>query len=318
VPTPTFDTLTLPVLRLASEKTWAMKDLVVRVADVMGVSQEDRERLLPSGGMTVMTNRVHWARTYLKQAGLVESPRRGQVQITDAGREVLSRNPPKIDVSFLEQFPEFRAFQSRTKSGDGVIPTAGATVTAAEKAASLPDTATPDEQLSSASSVLNEALREALLSRVIEGTPAFFEKTIVDLLLAMGYGGSQADAGQQLGGTGDGGVDGVIREDRLGLDRVYLQAKRYQRGNVVGAEAVRAFMGALVGKGAQKGVFITTSSFSSAASNAGSQSGHLRLVLIDGEELTRLMIRFNVGVRTTRTIEIKDVDLAYFEGSNPE
>jgi restriction system protein len=316
---PTFDTLTLPVLQLASERTWAMKDLVVRVADVVGVSQEDRERLLPSGGMTVIANRVHWARSYLKQAGLVESPKRGFVQITAVGREVLSRQPPKINVSFLEQFADFRAFQKRTRSEDsGVSGAASAANAPSGKPDPLAESATPDEQISSAFSILDEALREALLSRILEKTPAFFEKTIVDLLVAMGYGGSRADAGEQLGGTGDGGVDGVIREDQLGLDRVYLQAKQYQRGNVVGPEAVRGFMGALVGKGAQKGVFITTSSFSRGALSAASQSGHLRLVLIDGEELTKLMIRFDVGVRVTRAIKIKDVDLGYFEAGDPE
>jgi restriction system protein len=173
---------------------------------------------------------------------------------------------------------------------------------------------TPEEQITSASRALNETLRDALLARVLEGTPTFFEKLIVDLLMAMGYGGSRTDAGEQLGGTGDGGVDGVIREDQLGFDRIYLQAKRYQPGNT----AVQAFIGAFVGKGAQKGVLITTSSFSKAAINAANQSGHLRLVLIDGDELTTLLVRFNVGVRVARTVEIKRVDLDYFEDAEPE
>ena len=165
---------------------------------------------------------------------------------------------------------------------------------------------------------MNEALRDALLTRVLEASPAFFERAIIDLLLAMGYGGSRADAGEQLGGTGDGGVDGVIREDQLGLDRVYLQAKRYQPGNTIGSETVQAFIGALVGRGAQKGVLITTSAFSKAALNAANQSGHLRLVLIDGNELTNLMVRFNVGVRVARTVEVKRIDLDYFGDAEPE
>jgi restriction system protein len=152
----------------------------------------------------------------------------------------------------------------------------------------------------------------------MECSPSFFEKLIVDLLLAMGYGGSRSDAGEQLGGTGDGGVDGVIREDQLGLDRVYLQAKRYQRGNTVGSEAVQAFIGALVGRGAHKGVLITTSTFSKAALNAANQSGALRVVLIDGDALTRLMVRFNVGARVAKTVEIKRVDLDYFEVTETE
>lgn len=177
---------------------------------------------------------------------------------------------------------------------------------------------TPEEQIASASLTLNESLRDALLARVLESNPTFFEKLIVDLLLAMGYGGSRSDTGEQLGGTGDGGVDGVIREDQLGLDRVYLQAKRYQPGNSVSSETVQAFMGALVGKGAQKGVLITTSTFSRAAMTVASQSGHLRLVLIDGDELTKLMVRFGVGVRIARTVEIKRIDLDYFEDAELE
>ena len=156
---------------------------------------------------------------------------------------------------------------------------------------------TPEEQIASASLTLNESLRDALLARVLEGNPTFFEKLIIDLLLAMGYGGSQADAGEQLGGTGDGGIDGVIREDQFGLDRVYLQAKRYQPGNTVGSETVQAFMGAFGWQGSAESVLITTSTFSKAAINVASQSGHLRLVLIDGDELTKLMVRFDVGVR---------------------
>jgi restriction system protein len=156
------------------------------------------------------------------------------------------------------------------------------------------------------------------LARILEGSSAFFEKLIVDLLVAMGYGGSRADAGERLGGTADGGVDGVIREDQLGLDRIYLQAKRYQPGNPVGAPAVQGFIGALIGRGAQKGVLITTSTFTQAALNAAAQSGSLRLVLIDGGALTKLMVRFNVGARTARTVEIKRVDLDYFEETETE
>ena len=177
---------------------------------------------------------------------------------------------------------------------------------------------TPEEQITAAAEVLNETLRDALMTRILEGTPEFFERLIIDLLLKMGYGGSRVDAGEQLGRTGDGGVDGVIREDQLGLDRVYLQAKRYQPGNTVGSETVQAFVGALVGRGAQKGVLITTSTFSKAALNAANQSGQLRLVLVDGDELTRLMVRFGVGVRKAQTIELKRIDLDYFEDTEPE
>ena len=319
MPIPTYDALMLPVLRLCAEKLWPMRDLVTRVAGDLGLSQPEREQMIPSGAVTVITSRVQWAKTYLKQAGLVEQPKRAHVQITTRGREVLDRNLSKIDTNFLLEFSGFRSFLSRTKSEDGSSSPAVSTPTTALAVTSAPEAAsTPEEQIASASRTLNESLRDALLARVLEGNPTFFEKLIVDLLLAMGYGGSRSDAGEQLGGTGDGGVDGVIREDQLGLDRVYLQAKRYQPGNTVGSEAVQAFMGALVGKGAQKGVLITTSTFSRAAINVASQSGHLRLVLIDGDELTKLMVRFGVGVRVARTVEIKRIDLDYFEDTEPE
>lgn len=320
MPIPTYDVLMLPVLRLCAEKLWVMRDLVARVADDLGLPQLEREQMIPSGTMTVITSRVHWAKTYLKQAGLVEQPKRAHVQVSARGREVLSRNPAKIDAALLQGFAEFRDFLSRTKSDE--VPAPPVTVTLAAPgplAVPISETInTPEEQIASASLTLNESLRDALLARVLESNPTFFEKLIVDLLLAMGYGGSRADAGEQLGGTGDGGVDGVIREDQLGLDRVYLQAKRYQPGNTVGSEAVQAFMGALVSKGAQKGVLITTSTFSRAAITVAGQSGHLRLVLIDGDELTKLMLRFGVGVRIARTVEIKRIDLDYFEDAEPE
>ena len=317
---PTYDVLMLPVLRLCAEKLWVMRDLVARIADYLVLTRLEREQMIPSGTVAVITSRVHWAKTYLKQAGLVEQPKRAHVQISARGREVLARNPTKIDTALLQSFDDFRDFLSRTKSEDAPSTPAALTPTA-PRPLTVPvveTTNTPEEQIASASMTLNELLRDALLARVLEGNPTFFEKMIVDLLLAMGYGGSRTDAGEQLGGTGDGGVDGVIREDQLGLDRVYLQAKRYQPGNTVGSEAVQAFMGALVGKGAQKGVLITTSTFSKAAINVAGQSGHLRLVLIDGGELTRLMVRFGVGVRIARTVEIKRIDLDYFEDAGPE
>lgn len=310
----------LPVLRHCADKTWLMRDLVARISDDLALTPEEREAEIPSGGTTIITSRVHWAKTFLKQAGLLEQPKRAYVQITQRGRDVLAENPAKIDPPLLMQYPEFRAFMSRTKTAQGndtaPQPITGGSVTSGpvtnDSVASAP-TSTPEEQIAAASRAHEESVRDALLARILEATPAFFEKLIVDLLLAMGYGGSRADAGEQLGKSGDGGVDGVIREDQLGLDRVYLQAKRYQPGNNVGSEAVQAFIGALIGRGANKGVLITTSAFTKAAINAAGQSGSLRIVLIDGEELTRLLLRFNVGVRVVDTVAIKRVDMAYFE-----
>jgi restriction system protein len=319
VPIPTYDVLMLSVLRLSAEKIWVMKDLVQRVADDLDLDEAEREEKISSGTIPVITSRVHWAKTYLKQAGLIEQPKRAYVQVSQRGREVLKANPSKIDITFLQQFEDFRAFQSRTKLGAAVAETATAAAPAPMSAPVAETASTPEEQIASASLAINEALRDSLLTRVLEGSPAFFETLIVDLLLAMGYGGSRADAGEQLGKSGDGGVDGVIREDQLGLDRIYLQAKRYQPGNTVGNETVHAFMGALMSKGAQKGVLITTSTFSKTALNvAANQSGHVRLVLIDGRELTKLMVRFGVGVRIARTVEIKSIDQEYFEDGEPE
>lgn len=308
---PTYDALMLPVLRLSAERAWPMRELTARIADDLALTEKERAEQIPSGGATVIANRVAWAKTYLKQAGLVEQPKRGVVQISPAGLKVLAGNPEKIDGQFLRQFPAFMAFLSGTKGHGAAAP---------DDAAALPPAAssTPEEQIAAASLALDGNLRDSLLARVLEAPPAFFERLIVDLLLAMGYGGSRADAGEHLGGTGDGGVDGVIREDLLGLDRVYLQAKRYQPGNSISSETVQAFIGALIGKGAQKGVLITTSSFSRQALAVAGQSGALRLVLIDGTELTRLMVRFNVGVRVARTVEIKRVDLDYFEEAEAE
>lgn len=313
MPIPPYDVLMLPVLRACSEKEWHVRDLVAHIADLLNLTPEERAQEIPSGGTKLITNRVHWAKTYLKKSGLLEQPRRAYVRITQRGREVLNTNPVKIDVTTLQQFPEFHSFIAGEKPDNG-----GTSLTIAPATINPEPSATPEEQIAAASVTLNSTLRDALLTRITEGTPAFFERLIIDLLLAMGYGGTRTDAGEQLGKTGDGGIDGVIREDQLGLDRIYLQAKRYQPGNTVGSEAVQAFVGALVGRGAQKGVLITTSTFSKAALQVANQSGAMRLVLIDGNALTDLMLRFNVGVRVAQTVEIKRIDSDYFDEDETE
>jgi restriction system protein len=301
----------LPVLRLSAEKAWNMRDLIARIADDLDLTPAERDQEIPSGGTKLIANRVHWAKTYLKKAGLLEQPKRAMVRITQRGREVLNENPGGIDVRSLLRFPEMQAFLDKTKAPEEQI-----TRPVSEPPGIL--ASTPEEQLEVAAGALNEALQDALLTRILEASPASFERLIIDLLLKMGYGGSRADAGEHLGRSGDDGVDGVIREDRLGLDRVYLQAKRYKPGNQVGSEAVQAFIGALVGRGSQKGVFITTSAFTGKARETAKQSGGLRLVLIDGEELTKHMIQFNVGVRIARTVDVKRIDLDYFEDIETE
>jgi len=308
---PDYETLMLPLLQCAANGAVDIQELTRQLSDLFHLTDDERRQLLPSGSGVIMHSRVGWARTYLKQAGLLSQPKRGVVELTPRGRELLRTNPMTVDNEILSRYPEFRAFKARGRPeakpdkldlpvSEAGPPPAGA--------------GSPDEQIDGLAAELEADLRSTLLSRIIASPPEFFEQLIVDLILAMGYGGSRTDAGERIGRSGDGGLDGVIREDRLGLDQLYLQAKRYQPGNRIGVEAVRSFAGALNDVGAQKGVFITTSSFSVEATAYAGRQQTKRIVLIDGERLTRLMVQFNVGVRLHRVIEIKRVDLEYFEG----
>jgi len=254
-----------------------------------------------------MRSRAEWARSYLVQAGLLEPVRRGVVRLTERGRAVVGSGPPRLDSAFLLQFPEFRDFRGRSRQDErnGLSPASGAD----EPAARL---GTPDDQITAAVAIVEAKVRDELLHRLTAPPPAFFEQAVVDLLLAMGYGSTVEDAGEALGKSGDGGVDGVIREDRLGLDLIYIQAKRY-RDTAITAEKLRSFAGALDDKGARKGVFITTSRFTSEAERFAGRQQMKRIVLIDGDRLTRLMLRHDVGVRPDRTIVLKRLDLDYFE-----
>ena len=310
---PTYDQLMLPVLALCGQKNWTMRDLISRISDDLGLTVEERQQLLPSGSISLIANRVHWAKTYLKKAGLLAQPKRGEVEITERGRKVLAEAPKTIDLKLLQQFEEFQSFLHKAENGHSSEP-----APAPAPLEVSAGTRTPQELIATAEKELEASLRDDLLTRVLEASPQFFERLIIDLLTAMGYGGAGSNAGEHLGGTGDGGIDGIIREDRLGLDRIYLQAKRYKPGNTVGSEAVRSFKGALLEKGAHKGVLITTSSFSKSANEAAGQSGSLRLVLVDGDQLTKLMVTFNVGVRVARRVEIKSVDLDYFADQESE
>jgi restriction system protein len=251
---------------------------------------------------SVLHNRAHWAKFYLLKGGLVSFPRRGTFVATDAGRALLARNPTKIDIDLLRQYPSFEEFY-RGDHGD----TEHVSATPPPPVQSDLPSATPEEQIEKAFITLQSALRTDLLERLLQNTPAFFEELIIDLLVKMGYGGSRPDAAAQLGRSGDGGVDGVINEDRLGLDRIYVQAKRYAEGNVVGRPAIQNFVGSLVGFGATKGVFVTTSKFSS---EAAEYARHLRerVILIDGRRLAELMIEHGVGVRLNRAIEFKKLE----------
>lgn len=295
----------LPVLRLAADgKEHKFSQTVEELADEFNLSTEERNELLPSGSQAVFNNRVGWARSYLKQAGLLASPKRGFFTITKTGNELLSTNPSRIDSSTLEQFPEFIEFKNR-KKGKGEEDVAGLASTSEEESP-----LTPEDALASAYNQLRSALESEILSAVKESSPSFFERVVVDLLVKMGYGGNRQDAGRALGKSGDGGIDGIINEDRLGLDVIYIQAKRWE--GVVGRPEIQKFAGALQGQRARKGVFITTSSFTKEAREYASVI-ETKIILIDGEYLSKLMAEHNVGVSTVGQYEVKKLDSDYFD-----
>jgi restriction system protein len=295
-----------PVLEAAERGEVSIRDVVDEIADRFALSDADRTERLPSGQQTKLANRVHWARSYLKQAALVKNTKRGHFTITERGKAALRDESTEINNKYLEQFDEFRAFQAKTSKPSSPL------ATGEPESTSL--SVTPDEVLREAHKSLNEALAAELLDRIREAPPAFFEQVIVDLLLAMGYGGTSDDAGRALGGSGDGGIDGVIDQDPLGVDQIYLQAKRYGDGNVIGAGAIRDFFGALTLKKAHKGIFVTTSTFSTSATQTARDLGG-RIVLIDGPQLARLMIKYNIGCRDEEVLHIKRVDEDFFDYS---
>jgi restriction system protein len=306
MPIPDFQTLMLPLLKLAAEKEWRISDAVERLAEDWKLSQEERTLLIPSGRQTTFSNRVAWAKSYLIKAGLLESTKRAHFCISEQGRGVLAHPPDRITIKYLGQFPEFQEFRNPTEPGIEAI---DAQSTDLAQESSL----TPDETMRHAHSLLEQELADELLVKIRSGTPAFFENLVVRLLFAMGYGGSVTEINKALvGGTGDGGVDGVIDQDILGLDRIYVQAKRYADGNTVGASAIRDFFGSLDRFKATKGLFVTASTYTaSARETAGMLSK--RIVLVDGGQLTRLMIRHNIGCRVEETLEIKQIDEEFFE-----
>lgn len=303
---PDYQTLMLPVLKLAAMGECRVPDVATKVADEFRLSEAEREELLSSGKQRVLHNRIHWAKFYMAKAGLIDTPSRGRFRASQAGKDLLASNPPRIDVSVLMRVPQFREFyrnEGAATEGDGHA--------SPVLQAQAVQGSTPEEQIDAAQQAILSALRAELLDRIITNTPSFFEQLIVSLLVAMGYGGSHRNAAAQLGRSGDGGVDGVINEDPLGLDRVYVQAKRYAPTNSIGRPDVQGFVGSLVGLGASKGVFVTTSSFSPQAREFVKHLSQ-RVVLIDGQALTDLLVEHGVGVRTFRTIEVKRLDEDFF------
>jgi restriction system protein len=315
VPIPDYESAMLPLLRFAADGAdHRLRDAVEHLAVHFGLSDAERAEMLPSGTAPLFDNRVGWARTYLKQAGLLESPRRGSFRIANRGREVLAQNPARIDVTLLDQFEEFRSFRTRRREGPSEVRPLSPTRSASPVAPPVPDLPqdqTPEDLLASAYRRLRRDLEIELVEQVKTASPAFFERLVIDLLVAMGYGGSRQDAGRAIGKSGDGGIDGIIKEDKLGLDVIYVQAKRWE--GTVGRPEIQKFAGALQGQRASKGVFITTSSYSKDAIEYA-EIINSKIILVDGEELAGLMIDHNVGVSTMGMYELKRIDNDYFEG----
>jgi restriction system protein len=296
---PDYQTVMLPLLKFVADSLeHSLREAIDSLATEFSLTEAERTEMLPSGQQAIFNKRVGWARTYLKKAGLIESTRRGFFRITDRGRKVLSDVPNRIDVNFLEQFEEFIEFRSIRKDKSHL-----------EEVGTNEVDQTPEESLESACRKLPEGLASEILQITKNCSPAFFEQLVVDLLVKMGYGGSRREAGQALGKSGDGGIDGIIKEDKLGLDIIYIQAKRWD--GTVGRPEVQKFAGALQGQRAKKGIFITTSAFTKEATDYAAFIDS-KIILIDGVRLAEFMIDHGVSITTQTIYEIKKIDSDYF------
>jgi restriction system protein len=304
---PDYQSLMLPLLTITADgEEHRISDAVALLAKKLSLTDGEVAEMLPSGKQGLFSNRVHWAKTYMAQAKLLEITRRAYFRITERGRAVLKDKPEKVDVQLLERF--FLDFKTRSRGAQKSITSAKPTL----ETAAPSELGTPDELLRTTIADLDAVLASELLSRIMAAPPAFFESLIVELLLKMGYGGSREDAGRAIGKSGDGGIDGVIDQDPLGLERIYLQAKRYKADGAVSEPEIRAFSGSLGAAKANKGVFVTTSYFTKPALEFAERHP-FKMVLIDGSQLTGLMIRHNVGVRIAETLYLKKVDDDFFE-----
>ena len=302
---PDFQTVMLPLLKVASDgQERSIRSAIEILGRDFSLSEPELDQLLPSGTISIFTSRVGWARAYLKQAGLLESPKRGIFRITIDGSALLLENPQKINMKLLERYESYRAFKARSRTSQG----------GSSSLLELPEDSqkTPEDALAAAYQTLRANLESDLLEQIKSSSPAFFERLVIDLLVAMGYGGSRQDAGRAIGRSGDGGIDGIIKEDKLGLDVIYVQAKKWEGS--VGRPEIQKFAGALQGQRAHKGVVITTSSFTTGAIEFANAI-NTKIILIDGAQLTSLMVDHNVAVAPMSVYEIKKIDLDYFEPS---
>lgn len=285
------------------ECEYTMREVRDRIAGTLKLTEDEREILIPSGRQRLFDNRVGWAKTYLVKAGLLEQPRRGTIRLTERGLQALKLPQDDLNNNLLKQYPEFNEFYQRGANGVDAEPI---------NHQDIDQEQTPEELIEGAYEQLRAHLEEELLDSIKNCSPTFFEHLVVDLLIKMGYGGSRKDAGEAIGKSGDGGIDGIIKEDKLGLDAVYIQAKRWDSNNSVGRPEVQKFAGALQGFRAKKGVFITTSKFSTEAKEfAGGVD--TRIVLINGRELTKLMVDHGLGCTTEAVYEVKRLDTDYFD-----
>jgi len=297
---PDYQSLMLPLLRFIEDKQeHSLREAIDALGAQFELTEEEMKELLPSGQQEIFKNRVGWARTYMKKAGLLQSTRRGYFRIAELGLAALSKNPDRIDVNFLMQYKEFQQFRTtRRKKPSG-----------RKKSFVTEPDITPEEALEAAYQNLRTDLVSELLQQIKKSSPSLFERIVVELLVKMGYGGSRQDAGKAIGKSGDEGIDGIIKEDRLGLDIVYIQAKRWE--NTVGRPEIQKFAGALQGQRAHKGIIITTSNFSREAHIYASNIEN-KIVLLEGEQLAQLMIDHNLGISSTATYEVKKLDTEYF------
>jgi restriction system protein len=292
----------LEVALAANGNEVKLRDVINELADKFNLTEEEKSETLPSGKQSVLDNRVGWARTYLSKAGLLDVTRRAHFIITERGLKALKDENAVIDNKYLKQFDEFIAFKEQKNES----------VSQLETIQTDADEITPDESLRAAYKQINDALAADILDRTRKVTPDFFEELLIELLLSMGYGGNGEGAALALGKSGDNGIDGVIDQDPLGVDQIYIQAKRYAQGNNIGSGDIRDFFGALNLKKAQKGIFITTSDFTPAAQQTAKDLG-MRIVLINGKELAKLMLRYNIGSRDEQVLHLKKIDEEFFE-----
>lgn len=299
---PDYQSIMLPLLKSISDgEIYRYRELIDELAEVFKLSEDEQKELLPSGQQPIFDNRVGWANTSMKKAGLIKSEKRGYLQITKLGKEVLSEGHKEINVKFLRRYPSFNEFTRGKKNGSSKN----------QKAKEIKkEEQTPEETLEYVHQKLVNDLSQELIDTIKDCSPRFFEKLVIDLLLAMGYGGSRIDAGKAIGKSNDGGIDGIIKEDKLGLDIIYVQAKRWDKS--VPTREVRDFAGALLARKAKKGIFIATSSFPKSAIDFVNKI-EPKLILIDGQRLGELLIEYDVGVSTQRNYIVKRMDSDYFE-----